>query len=59
MKYLLLVYLKKGHTESYYSNELKGLKEYAEFRKFDNFKLFELKEVEQELKLLQISSWKH
>lgn len=52
MKYLLLVYLKKGHTESYYSkillsNELKGLKEYAEFRKFDNFKLFELKEVEE------------
>lgn len=47
MKYLLLVYLKKGHTEFYYSNELKGLKEYAEFRKFDNFKLFELKEVEE------------
>lgn len=45
MKYLLLVYLKKGHTESYYSNDIKGLIEYAEFRKFDNYKLFELNEV--------------
>ena len=43
MKYLLLVYLKKGHTESYYSNDLKGLVKYAEFRKFDNFRLFELR----------------
>lgn len=46
MKYLLLVYLKKGHTESYYSDDLDGLKEYADFRKFDNYKLFELEEVE-------------
>lgn len=45
MKYLLLVYLKKGNTESYYSNDLDGLKEYADFRKFDNYKLFELKDV--------------
>lgn len=45
MKYLLLVYLKKGQTESYYSNNLKDLKEYAEFRKFENYKLFELKET--------------
>ena len=44
-KYLLLVYCKRGRTESYYSDDLKGLKEYAEFRKFDNYKLYELKEV--------------
>lgn len=46
-KYLLLVYCKRGHTESYYSNDLKGLIEYIEFRKFENYKLFELKEVEK------------
>lgn len=45
MKYLLLVYVKKGHTESYYSDDLKGLSEYADFRKFKNYKLFELTEV--------------
>lgn len=44
MKYLLLVYLKKGHTESYYSNNIKDLKEYAKIRKFENYKLFELKQ---------------
>mgnify|MGYP006959237176 CR=1 FL=1 len=44
-KYLLLVYCKKGNTESYYSDDKDKLKEYADFRNFDNYKIFELKEV--------------
>lgn len=43
MKYVLLAYLKNEHTESYYSNDFKGLVKYAEFRKFDNFRLFGLR----------------
>lgn len=44
-KYLLLVLLKKGKTESYYADDKDKLKEYADFRKFDNYRIFELKEV--------------
>lgn len=42
MKYLLLVHLKNG-TESYYSDNPDGLKEYAEFRKFQRWEVYELK----------------
>ena len=45
LKYLLLVYTKKNNTESYYSDNVKELYEYAKFRKFDNYKIFKLEEV--------------
>ena len=41
MKYLLLVHL-KNTTESYYSDDPNGLKEYAEFRKFQYWEVYEL-----------------
>lgn len=47
LKFLLLVYCKKGNTESYYADDPKKLKEYALFRKFDNYKIYELKKVEE------------
>ena len=44
-KYLLLVLLKGGKTESYYADSSDRLKEYAEFRKFVRYEIFELKKV--------------
>lgn len=41
MKYLLLVHF-KNTTESYYSDDPDGLKEYAEFRKFQCWEVYEL-----------------
>lgn len=43
-KYLLFVKI-KNKIESYYGNDIKGLKEYAEFRKFTTYTIYELKEV--------------
>lgn len=45
LKFLLLVYCKKGNTESYYADDAKKLKEYALFRKFDNYEIYELKKI--------------
>lgn len=44
-KYLLLVILKGGKTESYYADSIDKLKEYAEFRKFTRYEIFELKKI--------------
>ncbi len=44
-KYLLLVILKGGKSESYYADSSTKLKEYADFRKFKEYKIYELKEV--------------
>ncbi len=44
-KYLLLVLLKGGKTESYYADSANKLQEYAEFRKFTRYEIFELKKI--------------
>lgn len=44
-KYLLLVLLKGGKTESYYADSTNKLQEYAEFRKFKRYEIYELKKI--------------
>ena len=43
-KYLLLVITKNG-LETYFTDNIAKLTEYAKIRKFDNYKIFELREV--------------
>lgn len=49
-KYLLLVFLGRSKTESYYSNDIDKLKEYANIRNFDNYEIYELKSIKTSIK---------